>query len=341
MTGRTISGSTIGIAYLSAICSFTQGYGLSQSRFSGNITSRVALTAHELGHNWASQHCDGNSPCRIMCSGLGGCNGLSPLAFGPFAINAILNHKATRTCLTNAVPSIPLPLVEPWDDLFINPTRWSPESTGISVVPIPGAPSAPFAINLDLAADRLVSQPLLAQGVNPVSVLFSLATTGVPAGRELIVEYTNSAGFWLPGGTVTADGLNSGFNRYLINLGVAASNAQLQVRFRTTGATADEDWYIDDIFVGSFAGLTIPFEETFPTSDFSTAHWSTVSAGLATVSTAGTNPPSPLLRPDRSVRGITTQKIPPPTSPATPLYFLAPAAGHRSRRPAQRQLLDA
>jgi hypothetical protein len=99
MTGRSLSGGTIGMSYLSTICTFFWGYGLSETRFSGVYNNRVALTAHEVGHSWDASHCDGDGDCHIMCSMLGGCNGLGTPNFGPAAIIEILNHKSSRWCL--------------------------------------------------------------------------------------------------------------------------------------------------------------------------------------------------------------------------------------------------
>ena len=69
-TGRDLSGTTIGIAYVSAVCSPVYGYGLSQSRFNMQPGRRAALTAHEIGHNFSANHCDANnhlcSPCWLM-----------------------------------------------------------------------------------------------------------------------------------------------------------------------------------------------------------------------------------------------------------------------------------
>jgi hypothetical protein len=99
MTGKNIDGGTIGIAALGAICSRSRGYGLSQSRFSSNMSRRCALTAHELGHNWNARHCDGATPCNIMCSSINGCNGIGLPNLEPMAIEAITSYAATRTCL--------------------------------------------------------------------------------------------------------------------------------------------------------------------------------------------------------------------------------------------------
>jgi len=97
-TGRNLSGSTIGVAYLGTMCSQTNGFGLSQSRFSSNLNARTGLTAHELGHNFGSPHCNGNSPCYIMCSGLGGCSGNLTL-FSPQVASQIDNTAHSLSCM--------------------------------------------------------------------------------------------------------------------------------------------------------------------------------------------------------------------------------------------------
>jgi len=56
-TGRSLSGSTIGIAFLSAVCNLDIAYGLVESDFNGNYASTTDLSAHELGHNWGANHC--------------------------------------------------------------------------------------------------------------------------------------------------------------------------------------------------------------------------------------------------------------------------------------------
>lgn len=95
MTGRELTGSTIGIAYLGVVCSDFSAYGLSQSRYSSNYARRVALTAHEIGHNWNAEHCH----CNIMCASLGGCTG-DISGFSPSTIEIIAGFRDSRSCLT-------------------------------------------------------------------------------------------------------------------------------------------------------------------------------------------------------------------------------------------------
>ena len=111
-TGKEINGTTIGIANFNGICSTFNGFGLSQSSYTPNLTNRRALTAHELGHNWNAQHCDGQSDCAIMCSSLGGCIG-NVKTFGAFPTAQILNKKNSSNCLS--VPTFAAPNPESQD----------------------------------------------------------------------------------------------------------------------------------------------------------------------------------------------------------------------------------
>ncbi|MGQ0553354.1 MAG: M12 family metallo-peptidase [Planctomycetota bacterium] len=134
-TGKNIDGSIIGIAQLSVICNKNSAYGLSQSKFSGSYTSRVGLTAHELGHNWSAQHCDGASDCKIMCSGLGGCTG-SLTSFGVGEQAQILAKKASVSCLSSAVPppAATLTLLNPSSVQAFDPVSVTVKGTGFQEV---------------------------------------------------------------------------------------------------------------------------------------------------------------------------------------------------------------
>lgn len=100
MTGRNIAGNIIGLAFQgNSICN-SRAYGLSQSRYTAAYANRVALTAHEIGHNWNAPHCDGHSDCSIMCSILGGCSGVVD-HFSASSISAIVAEKQQRRgCLS-------------------------------------------------------------------------------------------------------------------------------------------------------------------------------------------------------------------------------------------------
>ena len=56
-TGKSLIGSTIGIAYLGTLCSTATGYSLVESECCGSFACTTDLSAHELGHNWNASHC--------------------------------------------------------------------------------------------------------------------------------------------------------------------------------------------------------------------------------------------------------------------------------------------
>ena len=102
LTGRNIindMGNTnlIGIAYVDTTCSQTGGIGISENL--NNIFTENGLVAHEMGHNWSANHCNADAECRIMCSGIGGCDGLGAPEFAASAIASITNKRDTVTCL--------------------------------------------------------------------------------------------------------------------------------------------------------------------------------------------------------------------------------------------------
>ena len=96
-TGKYLQGA-IGVAYVSAMCDYW-AYGVSQSQYTGHWPSRVALTAHELGHNWGGYHCEGEGDCGIMCPYIGGCTGVVE-SFGSSNVGVITGYRDGTWCLS-------------------------------------------------------------------------------------------------------------------------------------------------------------------------------------------------------------------------------------------------
>ena len=100
-TGQDLNGTTVGIAYLSCVCTSTFGYGLSQSRFSLQPGRRAALSAHELGHNFSANHCDASpntcSPCWLMLATQGSTT--NQLTRYGCSTDIIRNYAQGRPCL--------------------------------------------------------------------------------------------------------------------------------------------------------------------------------------------------------------------------------------------------
>ena len=91
-TGKSMQGSTIGIAWLSSVCSSVK-YGLAQSDCCGSFGCSTDLTSHELGHGWGAGHCDCTSYTMnpwITCSN----------QFTSSTINSINSFANSINCLT-------------------------------------------------------------------------------------------------------------------------------------------------------------------------------------------------------------------------------------------------
>ena len=175
-TGKNLTGTTIGIAELGSMCAPGGTYGLSQSNYSGNVVNRRALTAHELGHNWNAPHCDGQSDCAIMCSGLGGCTG-EKQEFGAKATTKITNKKvAVANCLSDPGPLGPPALISvaPFaveafqgGEIVLTGTNLSnPQEVRIGTVPVPDLEYSVIS-NSSL---RITDPLILDVGLVPVTV---------------------------------------------------------------------------------------------------------------------------------------------------------------------------
>ena len=91
-TGRNLAGTTIGVAYLDAICSTNLGYGLCETGF--NTSCQTDLISHELGHNWGCQHIDDGNTMNssLTCSN----------TFSAGSRNTIETTAATSGCIGTA-----------------------------------------------------------------------------------------------------------------------------------------------------------------------------------------------------------------------------------------------
>ena len=95
-TGRNINGSTIGVAFINAVCSNFLGFGLGQDIFP--VSNMTDLVAHELGHNWNQPHC--NCPNHTMNASLTGANDFN----NTLTVPNLISYRNTRNCLDSIGP---------------------------------------------------------------------------------------------------------------------------------------------------------------------------------------------------------------------------------------------
>ncbi len=273
-TGKELIGSTIGIAFVGVVCNVVANspdcgssgnvaYGLSQSRFSQVFTTRVALTAHELGHNWGANHCSG-SGCNIMCPVID-CPPNPPCscnmqAFAAGSAGIIRNYRNTRTCLLDKAPPLNLPFTEEFDFAGTpNPTRWSYNDGGnVTTVPDATVPSPPFALELSTAAasanefdrDEIRSQRIDLTSLFGSTLFISALHRGVTADQALVVEFWSADGQWTLLDRWVSDGVDRNeFARHTIPLPTNALHGEFRLKFRAEVQAASQRWFLDDITI--------------------------------------------------------------------------------------------
>jgi len=253
-TGININGGTIGIAALADICT-SNAYGLSQSRFSSIFSRRTALTAHELGHNWASSHCDSQSACRIMCSVLSGCNGISPLSFAAGPVGQMVSYRNSRNCLSNKTPALSLPFFDEFTSGAVDSNLWIYNEGGIISSQGSGEPSSPSSLQLNRASggtydyDEIRSNVMLLSGTNP-TLQFYTNHSGVEAGEELIIEYLNASLDWTElDRIVSVGGAPGSYTIHTYDLPPNARHNNFRLKFVTNTNESNDNWYIDDVSV--------------------------------------------------------------------------------------------
>ncbi len=231
-SGKSLDGQTIGIAFFNTMCSTSNGYGLSQ-RIGGS--GQTALTAHELGHNWAASHCNAQADCRIMCDNIGGvgCTPGTNSDFGPTSINSILNKKNSVGCLSDPTPPSAPQLVSVFpqfiDALNLNQVTISGSNfTGATSIQIGTATLAPTEFTV-VSSGSITIPKILAEaiGTNTVTVTTPVGTSN--AGLLFVAETNpaliNNPGLGIPGFEFVWDIGASPDDFYLLSFALAPTTA--------------------------------------------------------------------------------------------------------------------
>jgi len=270
-SGFSYSGSAagvLGIAYLGGVCSPVSQvqYGAVQGRQSfttTNVNNRIALSAHELGHNWDATHCDsaGAANCNIMCAGLGGCGGISGsnLKFNPVSINEINAHRNSVSCDFARPVAVEPPFAETFPTITLSTSNWIYNDGGVVTTAAVNEPSAPYSMALNSTGsgpydqDELRTNFILMSGVTGARAGVKVLRGGsVEAGKSLVVEYFNSGLDWVELATLVSDGVaQTQFVTYEWPLPANASHNRFRLRFRPVGTDSTDTWYIDDVTVST------------------------------------------------------------------------------------------
>ena len=255
-TGRNLSGSTIGIATLSTICIRSDAYGVSQTRWTSSMAGRSALTAHEIGHNWAAQHCSGGS-CFIMCAGLGGCGGYGLPNFGSTSISRIRSFRNSRNCLTDLAPPLAPPFFDDFNGAGVDPAKWSHNAGTFPSNASSNPPFPPNALLLNSTGsgaygqdDEIRSNFINMSGMSNMRASYYTEHRGVEAGKEFIVEFRANNLAWVELNRIVSDGVDQDqFEFHEHVLPAAANHAEFRLRFRTDGDESNDSWYLDAVSV--------------------------------------------------------------------------------------------
>lgn len=257
-SGVNFSGGTIGLAYVGVVCNSGFYYGIVESRYTSSVTFRTSLTAHELGHNWGSGHCDSSTPCHIMCSGNGGCNGITGgnLKFGNAAQNAIISFRNSRTCLIDLADPIVPPFLDEFESApstqsWIHNNGGSVNTSGVN------EPSGIRSLTLDATSGNLygddeirTNEVLLDSDQGFVSYYYQ--HRGVESGEALYCDYLSQGGDWTELREHVSDGTNlTNFVFVEIELPSAARYDGVRFRLRVDVNEANDDWHIDDFAISS------------------------------------------------------------------------------------------
>ncbi|MFG0283999.1 MAG: M12 family metallo-peptidase, partial [Phycisphaerales bacterium JB039] len=267
-TGKELAGSTIGIAWLSGLCTSTSGYGVDQMR-GISLTGRVGLFSHELGHNFSAPHCSG-SDCRIMCPGLGGCTG-DISHFGSSSRSRMRSFAAGRPCLEEVVTALDLPFADEFPSATLDAVKW-PEASNIFVTFGTNPPSAPYAMNIraaGLVRSEKIILPPPAVPADQAFISFWTQHRLTEAGKGMTVEYFSSGGAWKLLDTVLSDGSDQDF--FVFHEYKAPFDAygeEFQLRLRALGLDAGDVWFVDNVEIDTICRVDLTGDGALDFFDF-------------------------------------------------------------------------
>ncbi len=124
MTGRDLEGTTVGIAYLDALCRSRFGAGLSQATGLGTTTHSLVI-AHEIGHNFGAVHdgeagsaCEAAPQTFLMAPRVNGSSQFSQCSLDTMAPSVQAAACITARAVADATLDLPAPAARPRGTAF-------------------------------------------------------------------------------------------------------------------------------------------------------------------------------------------------------------------------------
>ncbi len=270
LTGRNIQGGTIGIAFVGVVCDLPFAYGLAQTTWSANLLDRISLSAHEIGHNWNANHCDGINDCGIMCSFINSCAG-DYQVFGNSEQNAIESFRDTLNCLSTFHPPTAAPFIDTFESSALDSDLWQSNKGAAISSAAKGETSGTRSVAISLGAtgtDKLLSKAIDPTALMSADLAFYVEHRGVETGESLALQFKDANGAWVDLATIVSDGVKENtFTPHVVALPPEAMYEGVKFRFKPSIDDAGDDWFVDDFQIrAASAPLGPTFDPSLPES---------------------------------------------------------------------------
>ncbi len=165
----------------------------------------------------------------------------------------------------NGPSIVALPFMDDFSNASL--TQWRDFSGDVSTSSgATNEPSGDDSLNLSGAAQTNTVFIRASGFVSQTGVIrFATQHKGTSAGENLAVEYWSQfSASWQPLTTIVSDGTDQDeFTHHRLEVPAFGISDEFRLRFTTSGNSASDDWYIDDVQVSYFEGNSIPWNDDF------------------------------------------------------------------------------
>ncbi len=236
-TGKSLDGNVIGVAFLGVICNPTLGYGLVESDFNGNFACATDLSAHELGHNWNSDHC--SCPGNTMNPSITCAN-----TFSTVSRDMISAHRDASVCLDTGGPGPQVLFADDFESGDFTTGGWTLQNNRPRVRPA-AARSSNFGARIRRSS--WIEREVSTAGFSTVRVSYARRTRNLDAGEFYVIEYFDGVGY----NTIELLSSNGGWIDH-VNVELpasAANNPNFRLRARCSADQGRERGDLDNVEV--------------------------------------------------------------------------------------------